>query len=757
MANQDADGLTVNFQGYVCTPEHKVSRNTGLEPDFGFVHVLKSEFKAYRLEEVGLPGASAQAVTTREKGQTAQSSGFKSQGDLTITETIKGLEFSTTFKKVLIDDRAIESAVVFDDDSDVVMIQLTDIRKLWATQGVVSAWINVPQQGDGQDGFDDNLPGREVNFSNSTIDKSNASKALLGKFSTPNVEVTQAPTTTGAPPTPTTVSPSGSSAAPLYLEGSLDGDKPWTLIRVLEVYILPNLAGAPTLKRVPDDVREKIVSAKIWDAKLTKKCFRELLVEFQLVHALNLDSSISLWHEDEGNTQDDTGASIVDDPRFPDTDPRLAHRRQLIGLPMIPPSVLVIGPPVLETVKISDLEPVGEVGGHIVPLALALKNINLNMDQAKVYAFASDSERSSYFQVDADGQKRFRHWAFKWYRLPGGPHVHADKLPMLARARVDEEGAALPIRVWSESVQIVNAVSLVRDKLGIGDGRNSGSKALEKLLKSKAINYRILTNLPFAESSTGYKIDHANGVIKFDEIQGVVGGEQEIDTSELIPRSDVGRGGRTLDKSVAAGLATGSSFAGAGTGSGDGVTPSEAFLARPARVAVEFGFARKPSRFANLSLEHRYYAFWVRDAQPGGGKSKARQLPRFAGDSTPELIFRDDLQQVIDAKGHTNKSALDAIAGELARQVLEQPPVTEGGVVRFCRPVPLVNTGRVRSITWGITRGEPAGLVPFTEAHVGMIAPIAQPQRATTQERPGTGVLNEHVLAPKGITHGVRG
>ena len=308
--------------------------------------------------------------------------------------------------------------IALDDPSDLVRVEITDLRYLWGRRGVVFGWVNVPRQDDGKGlGL---LPGTGL--------KIGAALAPLAK---------KAP-------------------LPPMVPGSLRNGAPWTLRQVLVERVLPALPGSPALSRFPRDLEDAIPVGHVWDGYPAKQALADLLDEFQLVLSLDLDASVSLWHENEGALQLETGVRV---DVFKDE--RVSSSRALVAFHHLPSVVLVLGSPVRETALVSELEPVGELQGEVVPHERALQAIGLNLNQAHLFATATHDERSTFFKVSAAGIREFERWAFKWYRLPGGTPQNAQRLPVEDRGVVDGVGQFLPPRVYSESIAVTRTGTLL--------------------------------------------------------------------------------------------------------------------------------------------------------------------------------------------------------------------------------------------------------------------------------------------------------
>ena len=459
----------------------------------------RADFRNFKVRDSSDPpqllGSYLHPLATRPKqpAATPKGDGLLSQGDLVVTERIEGEEHTVTFNKVLVSERAIESVIALDDPNDVVRVEITDIRYLWGRRGVVFGWINVPRQDEKGAG----------GGGGATVARLSTSSGPLAK---------KAP-------------------LPPMIEGSLRGGSPWTLRHVLVERVLPALPGAPALKRMPKELEGAVPIGHVWDGYAAKHALSDLLEEFHLLLALNLDASVSLWREDEGQLQLDTGTAIA-----VDSDDRVSSSRSLVAFYHSPAVVLVLGSPVRETARVGDLDLVGEGGGEILPLGQALARIGLSPSQAQLFATATHDERCTFFQVTAEGIRDFERWAFKWYRLPGGTKENANRLPIEDRGVTDEIGQFQPPRVWSESIAVTRTATLLMQSVARKEAR---AKALDAMKAGDTDQMLSVWNVPFAEQTSGYSIDRARGIVKFDTIQGAISQE-----GVSLKESSLGRGGR---------------------------------------------------------------------------------------------------------------------------------------------------------------------------------------------------------------------
>lgn len=491
---------------------------------------------------------------------------------------------------------------------------------------------------------------------------------------------------------------------PALQPGTMDGGKPWTLRRTLTEKVLPKLPGAPSLRRMPKASEGLFPVGHLWDARPAVECLRALLQEFRLEWARNLDSTVSLWEKGEGELQDAAGTYIASgltpqgDPSGT-ADARLASAKRSLGWNHTPRTVLVVGPPIIRQAELY-LEPVGEVDGQILPLTDALNKIGLTFAIARKLAVQSAGmqERVATAAVLASGNSgavnpdeaiaQFRKWAFKLYRIRDAQTDNSDKLPILkGRAETDGSGVLARPVVESENFGFAtNAIALgeifTNAGAAFGGGAGGGDSVGYFIASQNADQLCVGFNRPRTEHASGFSIDHTRGLVHFDAPQGQL--EEVGLPHELSQISQV-----------------------------------------PAAVLLRFAYLAKPKVSDQMSLEHRYHAFFgTEDGKVAAVDERlADELVRIkAENASVYLIERPDLQQIEGDLG-SNKAALDAIAKSAADAVLNVPTKIKGSVATFGRPVPIELTGKVLSVSWS-TDGE---LRPKTEAHVGYAAPLAPP------------------------------
>lgn len=684
--------ITIRYQGKLCGPIFEITRNAGLEPDFGYVHMHLSEFLELKVGEaaLGIDFVDAREVMRNDPG-------IQSIGDLVLTQVIddgtpdedgkKVKTHEVKWERLLVSERALQSVIAFDDQGDSIFrVDLTDIRYLWDKRGIpVSAWVNVPVQGDpDQAGTDPGVGGGLDNVG-----------ALL--------QTSTLRTAAGAPP-------------PRLIVGSMRDGVPWTLREVLSEIVLPKLPGSPKLTRLPSELEDSVPLGHVWDAVNPKEALAQILDEFQLTLTLDLDSNVSVWKRGEGGLRTKTQNNIAYQSNDPNIDERVAHSKDIVAFKRVPPVVVVIGPPTIATAR-EKLEPVGEIGGAILPLEEALKAIGLTMDRARKLALAPSGDRAAKFLITAEGLAEFQRWAFRWYRLKGGTKAHANKLPIFQGGRgvVDSIGQFLPHRVRSETHGFVDRTRVKRLDILSSEDYVNGTLPFQKevlnVLEKLPADYFVAGyNVDFSDQAGKFLIDHERGIVKFHEIQGL------LDIEGLPPELS--------ELSVV-----------------------------PAKAEFEFGYQKKPNIDERMTLDHRYHSIWVRTSKAGEplviqqvGQNK---IPP---GSAPLVVRRPDLQQVEDFD--SNRAILDTIARGVAEQIFSAPQMVIGSVVTFCRPVPLELTGRVLSVTWSTSGSDAGSEAPHVVAHVGTFAPDAPPEKTNLRTRafgPQDGALRDSVTAPRGL------
>lgn len=761
-------GLTVSYQGILCLPAYQIARPTGLEPGYGFVGMELADLKSLGIVS-SIPGvdspASLSTVSKATPNQAPPAGGLNSIGDLVVTERLgKAVNWTTTHARMLVTEKGIETILAVDGGSTFVKVELADIRYLWGKRGIVSAWINVPQLAAGQS---------QQNAAGDTPS---------------NLAQTEASPPVSSPSAGATVGGTTDAKIPPLIVGSLDeGGKPWTLRRVLEVVVLPALPGTPKLKRLPADLDgdKGIPLGHVWDGVLPVRAMGDLLDEFQLALALNLDGSVSLWHEGEGTIAREDGTAINFAPGKEDE--YVTSARDLVTPHYIPSSVVVLGPPIRDTSR-SFLEPVGQIRktGQIVPLADALSALGVTLRTARIFVLASALEKA-LIDLPSDAVHEIDRWCFRWFRIPGGAAARADWLPIRDRGHVDDVGTSDPPRVWSENLDVIDSAAIA--KLGGSSTLSDGtqiSDSIKTMIASQATQLAAVINLPWSEQSEGYEIDRAHGLVKFREIQVVAQGPGPADplpSSSRAPAQSMKPGengsnilGESLlealgplgwavlaaadrDKKIrreraAAALAKANAAAakavadrktaGAAANGGPGI--HNAFVQRAALVQLEWGWDRKPGLDSNVEIFHRYASFWTRGATAKPGvPAKITQQQTLSPGAIPLTIHRPDLLEVHDADGNTNKAQLDSIAKQLATAVLTRPEVTTGSTLALHRPVAVQTNGLVTTTVYSTSNARPR-----VSVHVGSFAPLTAPHAETHARVPRYQAIRDSVLVPRG-------
>ncbi len=511
-------------------------------------------------------------------------------------------------------------------------------------------------------------------------------------------------TTVSAPPQP---APGQPTADPECIPGSLHGGQPWTLRQVLEEKILPNLPGSPKLMRLPAAREKAQPKGHVWNGVLPKIALAHVLDEFQLVLTLGVDGSISIWERNEGDLQDQRGQKIIYDVNDPNVDDRVAFARLLVAYKHVPAAVLVLGGRVVKTARMG-LEAVGEIGGAIVPLDQALAAIGLTLDQARRAALLPHERRAALLLIPTEALREFERWAFKWFRLPGGAKDNADMLPLLpGRGAVDSVGQWNPHRVFSEGhtiLSVMEAKLAQLDQAGLGSAPTKVQDKVLAAIEKNVAHFKVVVNLPFAVQAAGFRIDLERGLVRFENVQGTVAVE-----------------GASLD---------------------------EASLAGVPHVELEFGYELRPGFQNDITNELRYASVWVRKTV--NGKMSVEQAQGLAPGVAPLLKQRPDLELVSDVNGNSNRALLDASAKKTAEDVFAIEQASQGAVVSFCRPVGVLTTGKVLTVTWSLDNEQPR-----TVAHVGVFAPLAPEPRSDIRTRafgPLDGRVRGSVIAPGGVS-----
>ena len=661
-------GTTVQLQGYLCSPTFIVTRSVGFEPDFASVFIdrarLTKKSANLLLQMSPVPGwphleevPATATLPTPEEGK-----GLYLMGDLVLKEvelTEQGLGHGITFKHMLLSERSLEGVAGTSDGSGVVKVELTDVRRLWADRGTVHTWINVPYR---------YLP-----------------------------EEAGPPRTQSYPP---------------LVPGTTDGDAPWTVRRAIEVKILPFLPGvSATLKKIPEDVGNKVCPTHKWEYRLAKDCLSELLEEVGLVLALNPDCSLSLWKRGDGLLEDEDGVVLLsNDPRLSSVVPLLSHR-------YIADRVVIVGRPIVEEFE-EELVAVGEQrDGRLVPIAQFMRDLNAD---PRVVLLTEQDKKVAFGSFGEEDLRLIERCAFKWYALPGavfGADAEArSRMPIEDLPITANGGFRKAARVRAESHQVVNAVALAaaasfrkaRREADPGaassdpDGKPnqprvsfSTETAADKLLKdmqaSETVAMQAIYNLPMSDQGGEYTIDRERGLVKF-----------------ATPRLKVSA------QYVSAHVAT----------------------PIPAKVVLRYGSSRKAKLNEPLSLADRYSSAWEIEGDPlvereGGlresGSGVTDEFGKFVikRAEVSDVFLRSakvietDFQQLTRLDGTGNVGECDQLARAIAESVLLIRRGVGGGIYEFHRPMPIVNTGRVLSIQW--TNGDEG---PKTTAYDSQYAPL---------------------------------
>lgn len=556
--NENAEGVTITYQGKICGPPFDFTRSAGLEPDFGSVAMHKQDFQAFVITE-SIPGVDLLGPGVTQE----RPAGFLSAGRLVFQEFAppklgQPNELNKVgWDQILLTERGAQVAFPDDtEDNEVVRVELTDIRSLYKTRGFVDGWINIPRFGtagvDASGATATGNGGAKAAASDGTtqptidllkdlfggeepVANEPEFQALVKKLDDLSKPGADQGATVGtdlqkqyealvaaqsfAPETfvkAQAKKPKQSSLAttdgPALIDGSSNLGAPWTVETILTKKIFPRLPGSPSLRiQSPRPaLYDKIVGPKTWDVILAKEAFSQIMDEFQLIPVLNFDASWTIWEKGKGDLQIFNGITFKTfKTSDPNCDPRIASSRRLLAYKHVPACAVIVGSPKIKAARLR-LEPVGvNRKGEVVPLVDALKDIGLTLETATRFAVLSHKERSALLDVTEEGLKEFDRWAFKFFRVPGGAEKHGDKLPMLKTTSVfDKIGQLLPLRIYSESFTVNDILDLRH--------RGSLSQAITKIADKEHQEEEIEKRLLHAEISSA-EADQLR--VKRDELQ----------------------------------------------------------------------------------------------------------------------------------------------------------------------------------------------------------------------------------------------
>lgn len=423
------DGLDVIYQGYPCSPDYQFELTADLEPSRGYVRIPR-ELLGELVVRPGLVGVDC--LSPPSPG----GPGLLSVGALEVTERIDGKVVArTVFERVFVDETSMQEDMLTENDSSLVTVYLASQELLWEQRGTLAAWCNVLKEGYGY---------RPQRRGTRTDDEEGLEEIDVAAF----------------------------------IVGSLDVHEPYTAERVLLRWILPALPGQPALARPPESapLGKMRPYGLVWPAGTRpKRALGELMRQLDLVYCPRPDGTVAFYLQGQGA------------PRLEDGRPlpfALATSLRSYSHRYVAPIVQVLGPPIIEEVLVSELEPVGELGGLIVPLEEALKAHGLALSDAA--RIVLDPEGDRWKGLSPESEAEVRRWAWKWFRLPGGPREVADLLPMLqvpSGTRIaGGEQVLEPIRVFAETWTIGNlARILVAD-----DGREQATQPRQQSVTDPA-------------------------------------------------------------------------------------------------------------------------------------------------------------------------------------------------------------------------------------------------------------------------------
>lgn len=356
------------------------------------------------------------------------------------------------------------------------------------------------------------------------------------------------------------------------------------------------------------------------------------------------------------------------------------------------------------------------------PTSTALSGVATKNEQIQE-ALAEYTQALHEFNVlDADAAEDLAHFAEP---LQGASGQQADAL----QKKADEAQAALDA-LQADFEKTVKAKGPNSDeakkKLGpLTDARraselakstaakaNKSPRAIadhiaEQLSKAQAQHFRLVVDVPFGEQNAGFEVDHARGIVKFGAVQG------RVIQSEAAPEEE-----KTLETCI---------------------------LSEFAAVEIEFAYERKPKPEEVSGLGQCYFSVWTRKGS--GDKATIAQVAAVPP-GCAELVIgpKPELLEIHRADGRTNKPLLDALAKKLAEGQLKLEQSTGGAVVEFCRPVALITTGRVLSITWQVGSNE----VPRVVAHLAVYSRLATPA-SPLETRAYGGLVDPGSVAPGAV------
>lgn len=285
-------------------------------------------------------------------------------------------------------------------------------------------------------------------------------------------------------------------------EDTLDDGKPWTLARMLEVAIVPNLLGRPRLAHVPEKWKNVIVSFDFGGPIPTVEAVRQIIDHFKGRISLHWDRSVGFYRDGEGKVghspgNDPSNAAALPDAKTADGDVLTRE----YGYP--PEFVIVTGGPRVQTVALDCCDPVLVIEGIIWHLAAGLhyllhgdprdgisreitdlrarmarfqregrahdpandrllagleaKLAELNakdpqeatpeeMAEIRRFVLKPSSVQGTYAYTDR-AMQILREQAFRLWRIPGAETWARHLLPLRARAETDRAGHSLPVTV----------------------------------------------------------------------------------------------------------------------------------------------------------------------------------------------------------------------------------------------------------------------------------------------------------------------
>lgn len=775
-ADEKTLGITIEYQNKLCDSPFSFARSTGLEPDHGFIVMHKEDFKDFVITE-SVPGVNAPVdIKTQEKpGPGAP--GFQSAGTL-VYQLVEadGTVHRVTWEQILVTERGVEVAHPDDDDeNEVVRVPLTDIRLLYATRGVVTGWVNVPKQGSkgkkagggtqekpgsGTAGGPALLPGSTNNGEPWTVETVLKKKILPQLPGNPTLRIQKerpaffdevvGPKVWQAVLAKDAVQDvlrdfdlefvlNLDASVSLWKKGEgalqLANGQQFATMNTSDANIDPRIATSRklvTFRHAPPVVVVVGAPTIVETKTLLEPCGLldgEIVPLADALKGLGLDMGTATKYA--LLTGPERGALLgISEPglaefnkyafkwfRLPGGVEANAHRLPILNARAGTGAVGELLPvrvwsETFTDVNVLDLRHASTAGAaatRIKENSAKLKEIEEQLARSKDLSHAERNELigkredlQAKLAADAEIVKAAVGISEADLQAEKDAEAEAERTSAALQKAIAEKGFFAAV---NGDEGVAYTATLRAEEEARKKARRSHSlaaKILEKLKTLKVNHYRVLMNVGFQEQSKGFEIDVANGVVKFGSLQGRIVGE-----------------GKPVEEGAS--------------------------LSEFAPIELQFAYRLKPGPSEDLSLDHVYRSVWVRAGS--GAKALITQRDAIPPGSAPLVIGPlDELQEIRPLEGKSNKSDLDAIARGLAERQLHAEQSSEGAIVEFCRPVPVVNTGRVLSVEWACSA---ASEIKVT-AHVGTFAPLAPAPHPHRREARHS-VLDGAVHVPRGL------